>query len=271
MQKCCLKIVIVKFEFRNLGGNMKKSFFASRLISAIFITIVLLHFMTITPSPKILFVPFLICSISMAGENAAMLFKKEKYALIFHKLFVIGFLLFWFGLLLVALYVCIRDKNYKLLIFTLPFWLAGIYVVKNKLLNIKSKKSAVVKINFAIIISAGLVIVAVLAGIAILILGVVRSDVGLIFVGGFFAFGAFTFVLAALMVKGCFDKLKIDVFGMYIGILVVAIGVGFIAIEYGETHSLAKTVQSFGFWIIIPIIMTVAGVFQIVKCLRNRK
>ena len=52
---------------------MKKSIFVSKLVSAIFVTIVLTRSMIITPSPKIIFVPFLICSISMAMEQIGLI------------------------------------------------------------------------------------------------------------------------------------------------------------------------------------------------------
>ena len=54
------------------------------------------------------------------------------------KLFTVAFLLYWFGFLITAVFVCIRDKDYGMLLFTLPFWLAGIYVIKKRLLNSKT-------------------------------------------------------------------------------------------------------------------------------------
>lgn len=250
---------------------MKRSYFISKLISSIFITILLLYFMTKTPSPKIIFVPFLICSVSMAGKNIAFILDKKKCAMLFDKLFIMGFLLFWFGFLVVAFYTSVKDKNYSLLIFSLPFWVVGFYLVKNKLLNIKSKKKAKSKFNFMIIISAGLVIIIFLSGLIIGVLGIFERNATMIFVGAFFAFGALTFVLGALTALGYFDKLKIDVLGIYIGVLFVAIGIGFIAIKYGQTLSLLETIQSFGAWFFIPIMLVVVGVFQIVKCLKNRR
>ena len=82
----------------------------------------------------------------------------------------------------------------------------------------------------------------------------------LLFAGGFFTFGAFTFVMAALTVRGYFERCKVDVLGLYIGILFVAIGIGIIAMIYR---------QKFGLWITIPILMIGAGVVQIVKCIKR--
>lgn len=248
---------------------MKNSFFTNKLISSIFITILLLYFMIKTTSPKIIFVPFLICSVSMIGKNIALILNKKKLAVVFSKLFIGGFLLFWFGFLAVAGYICVRDKNYTMMIFSLPFWLVGIYFVKNRLLNIKAKNNDKSKFQFGIIVSAALVIIVLLSGVVISVLGIMEHNVGLIFAGAFFAFGAFTFVLGALTVKGYFDKLRIDVLGVYIGILFVIIGIGFVALKYGETYSVLETIQAFGFWILIPIMMIVAGVYQTVKSLKD--
>ena len=74
--------------------------------------------------------------------------------------------------------------------------------------------------------------------------------------------GAFTFVLAALTVRGCFEHYKVDVLGLYIGILFVVIGIGVIAMIYN---------QNFGLWIVIPVMMIGAGVLQINKCIKNKK
>lgn len=249
---------------------MRKSIYTSKLISAIFVTILLTRSMIITPSPKIIFVPFLICSISMTMEQIGLILNKRKLAMIFHKFFIIGFFLFWFGVLIVGAYVCLREKNYGLLLFTIPFWLIGIYIIKRKLLNMKPKTKAVSNLNFMVIVGAGLVGIVLLSGLIILALGIIRADTFMIFFGGFFTFGAFAFVLGALTVMGRFDKYKIDVLGLYVGILFVVIGIGILTVKCREMQSLSETIQEFGFWILIPIMMTVVGVLQIVKCLKNR-
>lgn len=116
---------------------MKKSLVTRNLSSSLLVTVLLLYFMTKSPSPKIIFVPFLICSFSMVGKSIARILKKEKMEFVFGKLFVLGFLIFFIGFHVVAGYMSIRDKNYSLLIFSIPFWLVGIFLIKNKLLNKK--------------------------------------------------------------------------------------------------------------------------------------
>ena len=111
-----------------------------------------------------------------------------------------------------------------------------------------------------IIISIALVLITIALGILLLVQGFVTSDMGMIFAGIFFAFGAFTFVLGALTLKGCFDKCKVDVLGLYAGVFFVVIGGGITEMIYRQT---------FGFWILIPILMIVAGVVQIIKCFKK--
>ena len=72
-------------------------------------------------------------------------------------------------------------------------------------------------------------------------------------------------MLAALTLKGCFDKVKMDVLGLYAGAVIALIGIGFLLLMCKEPAN------SYGLWIIIPILMVVVGVFQVIKCIRNRK
>ena len=250
---------------------MKNNLSTRNLISSIVSTVLLLCFMAKSSSPKIIFVPFLICSLSMAGKSIARILNKKKMEFLFGKLFVLGFLLFFIGFLVVACFVSIRDKNYSLLVFLIPFWLVGIYLIKKRLFGKKRKNNAESVFTFAIIISTLFVVIALLVGIFLLVLGIKDADLGLILGGVIFTFGSFAFVLAALTIKGCFDKVKIDVLGLYAGIVIAVIGIGFILLKFGESYSLVETIRSFGLWIIIPILMTEVGVYQVIKCIRNKK
>ena len=244
---------------------MKNSLHTKKLISSIMATMLLLYFMVKSPSPKIIFIPFLICSIAAAGKSIARIMNKEKMEYISGKLFVVGFLLFFVGFLVVAGYTSVRDKNYSVLLFSLPFWLVGIYLIKNKLLNRQGKKNEESFVKFSFIISGLLVSIALLAGIFLLLLGIKDAEYGLILGGVIFTFGSLAFVLAALTIKGSFDKAKIDVLGLYAGAVIAVIGIGFLL------FMCKGPVSSAGVWIIIPILMVVAGVFQVVKCIKNRK
>lgn len=154
--------------------------------------------------------------------------------------------------------------------FLIPFCIVGILLIKNKLLDKKRKKSEESFFIFAFIISTLLVVIALLAGIFLLVLGIKEGEYGFLFGGVIFTFGSLAFVLAGLTLKGCFDKFKIDVLGLYAGAVIAMIGLGFLLLKYRESYSLIETVKSFGLWIAVPIMMTAVGVFQVVKCLKNR-
>ena len=243
---------------------MKRSLATKNLITSLLATVLLLHFMIKSPSPKIIFIPFLICSLSMVGKSIARIMNKEKMEFIFGKMFTLGFLLFFIGFLIFAGYVSIRDKNYSLLIFSIPFWIVGIFLIKNRLLNKKEENSGESFFTFAFITSALLVVIALLAGIFLLVYGIKKAEFGLIFGGVIFTFGSLAFVLGALTLKGCFDKVKIDVLGLYAGAVIAVIGIGFLLLICTEP------VSSYGLWMIIPILMIVAGIYQVIKCIRNR-
>lgn len=89
----------------------------------------------------------------------------------------------------------------------------------------------------------------------------------LIYFGAFFTLGGSVFVLAALYIKGVFDKVKIDVMGTYVGFIILIVGIGIIVFQNQTTSSLIKTIESMGFWFIIPSLFIIIGVFQIIKCL----
>lgn len=239
---------------------MKKTPAVRNLIGSIILTGILLYLMVKTPSPQIIFVPFLICGLSLAGKSSAQLLKKGKWVTAFHKLFILGFLLFWFGFLAVAAYTCIRDKRYGMLLFTLPFWVIGFFVVKNKLLGKKSSKAGS-PFRFAFIISAALVVIAIAAGIFLLVLGIQRKEPALLFGGMFFVLVSLAFPLGWLTISGKLASSKVDVLGLYMGILVAGIGIGILIWKFAEL----------GLWMIVPILMIAAGLAAVIKSLKRRQ
>lgn len=159
-----------------------KSIYTRKLVSSVFIAILLIYFMIKTPSPKIIFVPFLISTISMIGKSISLIMEKKKYANIFDKSFIIGFLLFLFGFIIMWCYTSFKSGDYLQILFSIPFWIAGIYIVKKKLFNQKertnkekSKTKTKLNIDFRILISALLVITALLSGIAMLFFGIIDT------------------------------------------------------------------------------------------------
>lgn len=157
-----------------------KSIYLRKLVTSVFATILLIYFMIKTTSPKIIFVPFLICGISMIGKSISLLMDKKKYATIFDKTVIISFILFWFGFIIMWCYTSFKQGNPIQTIFTIPFWIAGIYIVKKKIFKPKEKnnneKSKIkLNIDIRILISALLMILVLLSGIAMLFFGIMDT------------------------------------------------------------------------------------------------
>lgn len=245
--------------------------YTGKLISSLFITGLLIYFMVNTTSPKIVFVPFLICGISMAMKTIGQICEKEKMAFFFDRLFKAGFLLYGFGFLIFADYICIKNKQYDMLVYTLLFWAALFFIFKRLFFNNNKEIEEPPKFNIAKIAGTVLVLVSFLAGVALLILGIVRAETAVILIGAFFVLVSSVFILFHLSASGFFDRFRTDLLGLYIGIVFVLIGIGIPTVKFTETFSVKETVQSFGLWILVPVIMFSAGVFQIVKTVKNRK
>ena len=242
---------------------MKRKTPVGNLFASLGATAVLLYILTSAPSPKIVLLPFLICSLAMAGKSIAQILGKDKLANVFHKIFVAGFLLFWFGFLAVAGYISVRDQQYSLLFLIVPFSLVGFFITKNKLLGKRNQRNPS-PFRFAHVASTILVGIVLLAGILLLILGIHRSQWALAFMGVFFFVGGGAFVVGTLTVRGVFDNAKIDIMGLYMGAVFTFLGIGF-------TVMILNLAESVGLWTLIPLLMSAAGILQIVKCLKNKK
>lgn len=112
-----------------------KNIYVRKLVSAVFITMFLIFLMMKTLNFKIIFLPFILCAISEIGKSVFVIIEKNKWVNIFDKLFVIGFLLFWFGFLIFVDYIALNEEQWLLLIFSLIFWIAGIYLGKKRLIK----------------------------------------------------------------------------------------------------------------------------------------
>ena len=152
-----------------------KGVFIARLFYMVIVTAFLffLFFKSSDIITKLILSPFLICSLAKGLENIFLIANKKDYAIICSKLYVVVFLIFWFGFLLYWCYFNFINKNYMLFFFSLPFWMVGIYIAYKFFM--KKKKIHSTKINsfnFKIIISAFLVIVCLLAGLIMLFWGI---------------------------------------------------------------------------------------------------
>lgn len=188
----------------------------------------------------------------------------------FRRLFAAGFFLFWFGFLAVAVWVCIRQRNVQMLLFSIPFWLVGIWMVRRQLGKEKPQKDLDVGNRGPVIAAAILVILVLAAGVLLLTLGLRSHRLELLLGGAFFLFGGFAFVLAALVLHGCFADCGANVLGVYMGGFLAVCGVGTVVLKLWETASWRQTLETFGVWILIPLGMTVCGVVAVMSSLRKK-
>ena len=224
---------------------------------------------------RIIIIPFLLCFLFLIGKNICLLIGKEKFATIFGKLFRISFLTFWFGFLIFWNIYFIKEKNYFPLVFTIPFWIAGIYIMRKFLSGVNSKKEPKQiksRFNFQIVVSSFLVLSVLVIGIVCLFFGIrdtynLNKSNFLIYFGAFFTLGGSVFVLAALYIKGVFDNVKINIMGTYIGAVCIIIGIGIILFQNGTTSSFLDTIKSLGIWILIPISFVASGIYLTIKSL----
>lgn len=334
---------------------MKNTVFMKNIIKALFILMILI-FVFIKNEQlylRLFILSFILLTICNIAKNICNLLSKPKIANIFHKLFIIIFIIFAIGFLIVWSFVEIKNKQYFYLVFTIPFWVFIVYMIHKSFFSVNSNSKKIKKKNgfsFQIVVSYFLVASVLLVGIICLFIGIkdtyysnkrtenylvttayynnyeiydsndrnnttyrliyvyevndnkytIKTDYGsgsipdmnserkikynprdpseaiflgtnknsmLIYFGTFFLLGGTVFVLGFLYISGIFDKIKINIFGLYIGIVSLIVGIGIIGIKLGEVSSLISVIKQMKFWILIPIVFIIVGVFQIVKCL----
>jgi len=74
---------------------------------------------------KIVISLFLVFAISFCITNVLLVFKKNKLAEKVSKIYVIAFLIYWYGFLIYWDYISILNKDYMSFLFSLIMWFAG--------------------------------------------------------------------------------------------------------------------------------------------------
>lgn len=77
---------------------------------------------------RIIFLPFLCCGYCTLGYYLTVAFQNQKFKNLFLKMYLVIFLIYWFGVLIIATISSIVQKQSEMIIFSVPFWLVGIYV-----------------------------------------------------------------------------------------------------------------------------------------------
>lgn len=104
---------------------IKKSI-SSAIISGI---LIYLLFNSADLLSKIIISLFLIFGISFCATNVLLVFRKNKLAEKVSKVYVIAFLIYWYGFLIYWDYVSILNKDFMSVLFSLIMWLVGGYFI----------------------------------------------------------------------------------------------------------------------------------------------
>lgn len=153
--------------------NIKQTITA--LITSIFLSYVLIT--TKDLLTRIIVIPFLLFGISYFIKNVCIMLNKNKLAKIFSKINVIAFLIYLFGFTTFWCYTSLKNGAYLQTIFSIPFWIAGIFIIRKRFFSQKAntnnkKKKSKINIDFKILISAFLVLVVFLSGVVMLFFGI---------------------------------------------------------------------------------------------------
>ncbi|MBR5501721.1 MAG: hypothetical protein IKV55_01675 [Oscillospiraceae bacterium] len=116
---------------------MEKALLARRLVKAGICLGLLVYFAAFSDAPKIIFLPFLLCGAASFGKALSLLLGSEKAAAVFGVLFSAVFFLGWFGFLVFACCFAVKEQNYQMLLFSLPFWAGGLFFAKRRLFGKK--------------------------------------------------------------------------------------------------------------------------------------
>ena len=82
---------------------------------------------------RIIVIPFLVFAVAMGITNTLVVMGKKTLAVKMSKVYVVAFLIYWFGFLIYWDYASFVDGNYMKILYSIPFWLGGIYFTYKRL------------------------------------------------------------------------------------------------------------------------------------------
>lgn len=108
-----------------------------QVITSSIVTILLLKvlFTSSNMISKIVVFPFLVFAIALAAKNILLMLNKKELAARVSKVYVIAFLVYCFGFLVYWDYASWLNGNSMAIIFSIPCWIAGIYMLYKRLLK----------------------------------------------------------------------------------------------------------------------------------------
>ena len=84
---------------------------------------------------RIVVIPFLVFAVALGMKNTLIIMNKKALAIKVSKVYVVAFLIYWFGFLIYWDYASFMDGNYMKILYSVPFWLGGIYFTYKRLLK----------------------------------------------------------------------------------------------------------------------------------------
>ena len=84
---------------------------------------------------RIVVIPFLVFAVALGLKNALIIMNQKSLAIKVSKVYVVAFLIYWFGFLIYWDYSSFMDGNYMKILYSVPFWLGGIYFTYKRLLK----------------------------------------------------------------------------------------------------------------------------------------
>ena len=102
-----------------------------KVISLGFVCCFLIYIFTIAADfiTRIILLPFVLCSCCLFWQNIAHIKKNDLMTEMLRKMYIVIFLLYWFGVIGVGAYTMIIDEQYSMTLCLIPFILAGVYVI----------------------------------------------------------------------------------------------------------------------------------------------
>ena len=82
---------------------------------------------------KLIVLPFFLFSLALLLRNVFLLLGKRSLAAAFSKICAIVFAVYWFGFLLYWDYICIVNRDYMSVLFSLLPWFGGGYIIYRRL------------------------------------------------------------------------------------------------------------------------------------------
>ena len=110
-----------------------------KLITSIVATGILLKvlFNTNDLMTRIIVMPFLVFAAALGLKNALIIMNQNALAAKISKVYVVAFLIYWFGFLIYWDYISFIDGKYMQILFSIPLWFGGFYFTYKRLFKKK--------------------------------------------------------------------------------------------------------------------------------------